>query len=861
MTHHLKAPLLTPPPQQVEYSGYTIPLYATAGILAGAGTSPEALLELRSLLIGAGVKRVVPCKDWHSAAKMPLAVYVGKLPADPAVQQEFRSRRSGDPLGIPEEGYTLAVRRSKHGGSMIVLAGADHTGTLYAVRTLKQLIRKGPMMANVPAVTIRDFPAFPVRGVVEGFYGGPWSPDDRVNLIAFLGDHKMNTYLYAPKDDPYLRGRWREPYPEGELRHIRRYVDAAEKAGVRFVYALSPGLDICFSSNEEFQKLAAKASQMWTLGVRHFSLLMDDIFQNPNCADDVQKFGGDESPAAAAQAYLLNRFNREFVQAHPGASRLITAPTEYYQDGSSPYRKRFAELVDPGILVCWTGIGIAPAVITSGEAERIHKVFNHDMLLWDNYPVTDYVREKLFLGPLEGRDPELHKHGQFGYLSNPMEHLQASLIALFTAADYAWKPEAYRPWESWERSLKEFGGPLHKELRILTENHLSSAVHTGESPNLTALLAAFWEDYEKGAPEKAAARLTAYFGSMRRAASRLAQMHNPDFVRETADWLKKIGFYGKAGEAAVSLLLAMMRDSGEEADARYSAYAAVLAQDTVDIEVAEPRTGSRRIDGENRERGESELIRYTPVYGSRTGTNEWGYEVTVVNGRIIREGDNNSVIPADGYVLSLHSGQDREWLKSMTIVGAKVDIRDGRVTISVEKGTYPVPNKKVSADGVMEPFLQRVSSAYEMYVRWRENRGFNDPISTLPAWESNVLANMTDGRAETYFWSGRAPQSGDYVGVNLGQTAQVRRVRISLGHPDPAAPQAGDLIRSASLEASLNGLSWTKLAEFTEQREIDFTPIAPFRAHFVRLKSSAVQIEWVMVREFDVTAERDQAAN
>ncbi|WP_217563392.1 hypothetical protein, partial [Paenibacillus sp. GbtcB18] len=78
--------------------------------------------------------------------------------------------------------------------------------------------------------------------------------------------------------------------------------------------------------------------------------------------------------------------------------------------------------------------------------------------------------------------------------------------------------------------------------------------------------------------------------------------------------------------------------------------------------------------------------------------------------------------------------------------------------------------------------------------------GFTDPISTLPAWESNVLANMTDGRGETYFWSGRAPQSGDYVGGNLGQTAQVRRTPISLGHPDPAAPQAGDVTRSASLE-------------------------------------------------------------
>ena len=52
-----------------------------------------------------------------------------------------------------------------------------------------------------------DWPAMRLRGAIEGFYGSPWTHEERMHQLAFYGDVKMNTYIYAPKDDPYHRER------------------------------------------------------------------------------------------------------------------------------------------------------------------------------------------------------------------------------------------------------------------------------------------------------------------------------------------------------------------------------------------------------------------------------------------------------------------------------------------------------------------------------------------------------------------------------------------------------------------------------------------------------------------------------
>ncbi len=129
------------------------------------------------------------------------------------------------------------------------------------------------------------------RGVIEGFYGPPWSHEERLDLIAFCGRHGLNTWVHAPKDDPYHRKLWRQPYPEPQLAQLAELVAQAERHDVEFAYAIAPGLSICYSSDDDFAALVAKCEQVRSVGVRSFQLLWDDIEHTMNCPDDEELYG------------------------------------------------------------------------------------------------------------------------------------------------------------------------------------------------------------------------------------------------------------------------------------------------------------------------------------------------------------------------------------------------------------------------------------------------------------------------------------------------------------------------------------------------------------------------------------------
>lgn len=72
-------------------------------------------------------------------------------------------------------------------------------------------------------------------------------------------------------------------------------------------------------------------------------------------------------------------------------------------------------------------------------------------------------------------------------------------------------------------------------------------------------------------------------------------------------------------------------------------------------------------------RGSNQLIIYTPCYGKRTGTNEFGAEAIVKNGTVVALSGADSLIPTDGVVISGH-GNAKNWINKNIIVGSKVYI-------------------------------------------------------------------------------------------------------------------------------------------------------------------------------------------
>ncbi|MEU0725297.1 beta-N-acetylglucosaminidase domain-containing protein [Streptomyces sp. NPDC006140] len=522
--------------------------------VVGRGTDPSARRVVEAVLRDAGARRIDTVT--RPPARAAFTVFLGGPEENTATAPALRRLKAPSPAGLPSGGYVLASGRSD-GRTLLALSGTDRTGTFYAAQTLRQLVTR-----TVPEVSVRDWPTAALRGVIEGFYGTPWSHAERLRQLDFYGRTKQNVYVYSPKDDPYLRERWRDAYPPAELGRLKELADRAAANHVRLTYALSPGLSVCYSSDADLQALLRKLDSLYAIGVRSFAIPLDDIsYTKWNCAADEREFGTGGGAAGTAQAQLLNRVWRDFSAGHPGLEPLEMVPTEYSDLADSPYKKALREKLDPSVVVEWTGVGVIAPAITAEQVARAREVYGHPILIWDNYPVNDYVTSRLLLGPYTGREPGVAKAAT-GVTANPMVQGEASRIALFTSAAYLWNPDAYDPRAAFLASVRDLAGAdAAPWLRIFAENNHSSQLDPTESPTLSALIARFRTAYDGGSGlDRAAAALRSYFAGMAATPAELrARLDNPGFLTETAPWLDKLGRYGTAGQTAVDLLLAGRR--------------------------------------------------------------------------------------------------------------------------------------------------------------------------------------------------------------------------------------------------------------------------------------------------------------
>ncbi|NOV03944.1 beta-N-acetylhexosaminidase [Paenibacillus sp. LMG 31457] len=566
-------PVISPIPQSVSVKGQGFIIPAEVGLVTGSGTDSAAVQAVEGILRNAGVQSIKRANDSSAVPDAPVNVWVGGPSENTASGAVLQDLGVTGPEDLKEDGYVLASGIDSSGHKNIVLAGKNQTGTFYAAQTLRQIITAKESSYSIPGLTVRDWPKMNWRGSIEGFYGDPWSHEDRLSQLAFYGEQKMNMFIYAPKDDPYHRDKWRDPYPADKVAQIAELIDKAKQEHVEFVFAISPGNTVCFSDNTDFQALTAKAQVMWDKGVRSFALFLDDINKTLSCSADKTKFNSDASPPAAAQAFLLNRFKTEFIDTHPGAHRLITVPTDYANITTTTYINRFSALVDPSIIVQWTGAAVVPAGISVSDADKAKSIYKHDLLIWDNYPVNDYARDKIYLGPLYNRDAGLADHGIIGLTANPMNEAEASKIALFSIADYLWNPQAYDPDSSWLLSIKRLGGPAAEALKTFAENHYSSPLNAKESLTLSPLIDNLWTAFTgSGTITETVNQLISEFTKLQQTPAILrSTLGHANFIAETAYYLNKDELYGKAGVEAAQMLLSQKRNNKQQAAAHRTA--------------------------------------------------------------------------------------------------------------------------------------------------------------------------------------------------------------------------------------------------------------------------------------------------
>ncbi|CCD68586.1 protein O-GlcNAcase [Caenorhabditis elegans] len=279
-----------------------------------------------------------------------------------------------------------------------------------------------------------------ICGVVEGFYGRPWTPEQRKHLFKRQNQLGLTTYLYAPKDDIKHRSLWRELYNNEEMTYLRNLVESAKDNNVNFVYAISPGKDILYSSDEEMDTLKNKLDQVRSVGCDSFAVLFDDI--EVQMQDEDQK---QFTSFAHAQVHIANT-----IFKYLNTKTFMFCPTEYCESRavptleSSQYLNTIGEQLAGDIHIMWTGPRVISRYLTVEHLARVGSVMRRKPLIWDNLHANDYDLKKIFMGPMMHRSVKI-KEFTSGLLSNPNGRYEANFVPFHTLSD----------WNAADRDLRE----------------------------------------------------------------------------------------------------------------------------------------------------------------------------------------------------------------------------------------------------------------------------------------------------------------------------------------------------------------------------------------------------------------------
>lgn len=481
-----------------------------------------------------------------------VAALRAKLPVADGGTVEIIIGEKGDPavsdyaalIPANEQGYYLSVSNGR-----VVIAGADGEGTYYGVQSFLQLAAQ----PQVSACEVTDWPTTAARGVIEGYYGNPWSQEDCLNMFEFFDRNKMNVFIYGPKNDPYHKANWAAEYPADKAAELQQLATEGLKHKVHFVWSIHPGNAI---KGDNMEKAKQKFLKMYDLGIRQFGVFFDDITSGV----DVD-----------AQIAYLNFLNKEVVKAKPDVAPLIVCPTEYcigFAGGwgtTSDYLPRLGAGIDKDIQIMWTGAGVVD-MNQNSAADWFTNKTGRKPYIWLNYPVNDYGYEggPLLMSPYEAAHAEIPFKIE-AFCSNPMEYYEASKVALYGIGDFTWNPTAYDADSNWEKALKYLFPDNTDAFRTYCQSNFyypqcthGLVVKWHETPEFKALI-----DADKSINANTAAAYRAYFDKQVATADELLALTDNRLVNEIKEWIEVYRMQGERGQLLDEMFQALEAKNGE----------------------------------------------------------------------------------------------------------------------------------------------------------------------------------------------------------------------------------------------------------------------------------------------------------
>ena len=477
---------IRPVPQlQEQLQGSTV-LTGQVTIVAGNGIDSYTLDRAKQVLTEHGITPVVARK----AVKGKHTLYLGINASGDLADRE------GKRIGLKREvfntkGYdrhALTVRQNGDVAELIIL-GETTDAVFCGLASLEQMLDQAKD-GNLTCVDIYDYANTQYRGVIEGYYGVPYSAEVTADLFRFMAKYKMNTYMYGAKSDPFHSQYWDKAYPKtitaeqhevGMLTEgmMRQLTDAAHKTKVNFIWAIHPGN--AFTDKDQpdvLDRIMGKLRLMHDLGVRQFGVFVDDV----GVPSDSATLALNAQRLTDLQQKIDQEWNGRKAQPADTVKPLHFVPQLYaYSWVKREQGERFFRSLSntPGkVCIYITGRAVW-TVPNSEDPELVSSWLGRDVAWWWNYPCNDNDMDKLFpLDMYRNFDDEAHIDrnatldpnikGVNTLISNPMQQGEVSKIALYSIADYAWNRAAFDNDASWMASLKAiFGKNAASAFRLL----------------------------------------------------------------------------------------------------------------------------------------------------------------------------------------------------------------------------------------------------------------------------------------------------------------------------------------------------------------------------------------------------------
>ena len=366
----------------------------------------------------------------------------------------------------------LIYLHNQGGQAEVVILGEHSDATFYGLASLEQILERGTQ--QLPAVTLFDYADQQSRGLVEGYYGYPYSLSVKKSLMRFMMRLKMNTYMYGAKSDLYHSAKWEEPYPKTltktDIEYGRMSQDmvkdlskTSQATKVNFIWAIHPGNDFVGQPNV-VTRIMKKFSSMYDLGVRQFAIFVDDVdvpTSEADCKTNAEHL-------TAVQKAIDAKWNKAGSAPEARVRPLHFVPQVYTLSwvGEADRKRFFKALsaVPSDITIYTTGWGVW-TVPNSRDLATMHTELGRPVAWWWNYPCNDNADEQIYTSDMYTNFMEMRavdnnarlqkelKNG-LGVVSNPMQQGMVSRIALFSVADYAWNNAKFDNMTSWKKAFK-----------------------------------------------------------------------------------------------------------------------------------------------------------------------------------------------------------------------------------------------------------------------------------------------------------------------------------------------------------------------------------------------------------------------